>query len=348
MRLIILLSFTTSFCFCQITDVRKKQLDSIVTNIDKAILKNLDSLHEYLHFTADNDEERVFLYYGLVPIHYKYDYARKGDKKAKEYTAYYVAQKKSGVCRDFALVFEDLCKRSNIPCITASGRAKSKFWDEFKDVFKSRTKRVNHAWNVVKVNGSWRPVDPTWSYIASIEKHYTYDEDGRKKYAGKTKVSNRNYYEKSHRDFYRKRTAVHPAFYCLDTVYTYKTSQKNYKRRKVYAQNYNYSLVLDSLSSNPLYQYSKEFQHSLTAYSKLHYVRTMLYRDLNYHLLKRSKFDQLTPLDCDKHLSELEIKLTYIKKELGYNFEFENQKHKEEILKLKKKLERKQGSIAVY
>jgi len=231
MKITILFLFLSIYGNSQILEKRRKQLDSLVTNIDKNTLRNLDSLHLYLHSKASNDEERIFMYFGLIAIHYKYDFKRKKDKTAKEYSVYYIAQKKSGVCRDFAVIFKELCLRSDIPCVLAYGQARGTLWDEIKAGFKKRIKRVNHVWNIVKINNVWRPVDPTWSGIDSIRKYYSYGDNKRKRYAGKVKISNRSYYDKVPMDFYLRRTAIHPAYYCMDNIYTYKTSMKIYSKR---------------------------------------------------------------------------------------------------------------------
>ncbi len=346
MRLTILFCLFATFGFNQIPAYRQKQLDSIVTNLNKNILNNLDSVHAALHFTGVDDEERVFLYYGLIAIQYKYDHDRMGDKNAKEYSAYYVAQKKKAVCRDFALVFEELCKRSDIPCVIAYGRVGVPLRQGILDIFKRKIMRVNHAWNIVKINEKWHPVDPTWSKIDSINKYYTYDNTGRKKYTGKVKISNREYYEKEPRDFYRKRKAIHPAYYCMDTVYTYKTSRKKYKNRKIYKTGYNFNAALDSMSLNNDYEIKNEFQSALTSYSRLNFIYLFLSRDFKFHEIKYSKFDQPTAHNCDEHLTEMERKLKIVKDELGYDFGQKFNEHKDEVQKLKKKLARKEQSLS--
>ncbi|XOV68270.1 MAG: transglutaminase domain-containing protein [Fluviicola sp.] len=342
MRLTLLFCFI-SFCgWNQISDARQLQLDSIVTNLDKTILRNLDSLHTTLHLAGKNDEERVFLFYGLIAVQYKYDQARKNDKQAKEYSPYYIAYKRKGVCRDFALLFDELCQRSEIPCVVATGSTKVTPFESVKNVFKRRIKKVNHAWNVVKYNGKWHPVDPTWSKIDSIQKLYECDENGRRKYAGNIKISNREYYNKAPKDFYRKRTSVHPAYYCMDTVYTYKTSKRNYNNRKVYAVDVDYNSILDSLSANEDYELRRDYQSALNAYTDFRFLSMSLSRDFKFTTLKYSKFDPLTSAACDAHLTEMERKLAIIEAEHGYSFEHQFNVHKEEVLKLKKKLQRRE------
>jgi len=345
-RLSILFCLLATYGFNQIPEYRQKQLDSIVTNLNRNTLNNLDSVHSELHNAGIDDEERVFLFYGLIAIQYKYDDNRKGDKNAKEYSVYYIAQKRTAVCRDFALIFDELCKRSGIPCVIAHGRVGVPLWEGALDMFKREIKRVNHAWNIVKFNEQWHPVDPTWSKIDSIKKYYTYDDSGRRKYSGKAKISNREYYEKDPKDFYRKRTSIHPAYYCMDTVYTYKTSRKKYKNRKIYMTDYNFNAALDSMSMSDDYEIKKEFQSSLKSYSSLNYIYSSLSRDFKFPEIKHSKFDELTSRECDEHLAELERKLKIVKDELGYDFDHTFVEHKKDVLELKKKLARREQSLS--
>jgi hypothetical protein len=346
MRLTIIYCLFASYGFNQIPEYRQKQLDSIVTNLDRVTLNNLDSVHSKLHYAGADDEERVFLFYGLIAIQYKYDYKRKGDENAKEYSVYYIAQKKKAVCRDFALIFDELCKRSEIPCVIAYGRAEVTLLGSVIDIFKPKIKRVNHAWNIVKFNEQWRPVDPTWSKIDSIKKYYTYDDAGRRKYAGKVKISNREYYDMPPRDFYRRRKSVHPAYYCMDTIYTYKTSVKKYSRRKIYSTAYDFNTVLDSLSMSENYEIKKEFQSALKSYSSLNYMHAYLARDFKFPEMKYSKYDQLTLEKCDEHLAVLERKLKIVQDEFGYDFQYKFDEHKIEVLKLKKRIQRKEPAIS--
>ena len=63
------------------------------------------------------------------------------------YTEYYprgVLLKGHGVCQSYALAFEMLMKKMGIECVTLTSYG------------------MNHAWNLVKLNGAWCHVDCTW------------------------------------------------------------------------------------------------------------------------------------------------------------------------------------------
>ena len=57
-------------------------------------------------------------------------------------------EKGRGICGDYTMLFQYLCDRASIPCISEGG-----------DVI---TSSAGHAWNVVFLNGQWKFVDTTW------------------------------------------------------------------------------------------------------------------------------------------------------------------------------------------
>lgn len=312
MRLLILLFLFISNCsFAQLTDVRKKQLDSIITNLDRSVVSDLDSVHAFIDHMGKEDSEKVFMFYGLIAIHFKYDYNRAGKKKKSvEYTPYYTAKRRKGVCRDFAALFKELCDRSEIPCLMARGNVKHPW---LRKMYERITFSYNprHAWNIVKYNGKWRLMDPTWSEILRTDKYYAY-KNGRKSYKGKAKRASRMYFDASPRALYYERNASHPAYYLSETVYSFKTSLRKYKRRKIEYENYDYNLVLDSLAANPLYEYSSNFMLENIKYSKMPRLHYNIKYQFDYLKLKRTDLNPITKESCIQHLEELKKIVDYV------------------------------------
>ncbi len=281
-------------------------LDSIVTYIPKMYLKNLDSLHTYLHDNVSTDYERAYLYYAVFAIHYRYDIARTKLKKKyiKEYTTYYTVYTKKGVCRDFAMLYKELCSRSNIPCIFVVGRVKTNFFGVVKEFSRLNFFTPNHAWNLVKIDSSWKYVDVTWGRVnREIKKSYFLSNGKKEK--SKIKIVEGKYFDDSFENFYNKRKAIHPAFYAQDTVFTYKSSFKKIENRKVYNDNYDYEKELQKLYENPYYIYSTTFNQNGHVYSKFKSSGT-----LNFHILcspQKLKRSALDPLDKDFHQEHYEF-----------------------------------------
>jgi len=337
------ISFLFLFSFnihAEITPVRKKQLDSIVSNISKEVIRNLDSLHNRLHVIALSDEERVFMFYGLFATHFKYDDARKNSKTQPEYTAEYTAYKRSGVCRDFAALFKELCNKSKIQCVIALGRIKDPLMKRFSSALFRTNRLPNHAWNIVKFNGKWHLMDPTWSTVLEIQKIYEKDKSGRKIYKGKIKIPSRTYYDSSPEFFYSERNVVHPAFYLSEKIYSYKTSRKKIKKRMIIQKEYNYNPILDSLSFNENYQFSKAFTSQVKGYSGKELINYYLLPYWQFLDLKRTPDQKLKEEDCLIHLKKFETLLNYVEKENGIKyhqlFKYHSEQINKYVLRLKK------------
>lgn len=302
-----IICFVQLSLYAQISEPRQKQLDSLVTNLPRDIVRDLDSAHYYLHNAGENNEERVFLYYGFIGIHFKYDYNRLGEgKKVKEYTTYYTCKKRSGVCRDFAALFKELCNRSGMPCVVATGRTKSSYRRFFREMVQFKFRAPNHAWNIVKFNGTWHLMDPTWTWVDKTDKYYTYDENGRKKYKTKAKRPARDYYDTKPEDFYKKRSAVHPAYYTMTTVPTFNTSRRSMRNKTTYQTNYDYSSVLDSIDAKPFYKFSKSYFMEQRAYCPNYGAAGYDWHYISSYLdLKRTKKDALTVERCQEYIAYL-------------------------------------------
>ena len=61
---------------------------------------------------------------------------------------------KKTVCAGFALIFKELCDRNGIECQYVEGCTEQKSLDKGY---------LTHAWNIVKLNGRYIPIDLTWS-----------------------------------------------------------------------------------------------------------------------------------------------------------------------------------------
>ena len=87
---------------------------------------------------------------------------------------------KSGVCSEFALLYNALARVAKIPSSIVHGYALGEY-DKFE----------SHAWNMIFVNNRWIHVDPTWNLSSGIvSSSHIYLKDNRKeelllKYEGK-------------------------------------------------------------------------------------------------------------------------------------------------------------------
>jgi hypothetical protein len=348
MQKLILLFFVTviSSVHAAIVPQRQRFLDSLVTNVPANTLKNLDSLHKHLHDAASTDEERVFMYYGLFGIHFKYDQARFKAKYTREYTPEYTLSKRRGVCRDFAQLFLELCKRSDIPCIVALGSTKKKWYEVPGEIIHRKWKLPNHAWNIVKFNGEWHLMDPTWTKVVSVEKVYGKDAKGKTAYKCSIKSPWRDYYDASSTFFYQDRNAVHPAYYLDSTIYSFKSALRKQSRRKVEVNGYPFAIVLDCIAENPHEQQSAEFFNTEMLYSK----RTGFYYRMSEFMqftdLKRTAEQPLTLEDCQKNYEEFQALITYLESEFDKSFQDYFMRYMSSINEELESLKRKSGGFS--
>lgn len=83
----------------------------------------LASVCDYIHVDSEADED---------------------EKAAMRYTAYGALVNGQAVCQGYALAYQDIMNALDIPCITVA------------------SEKIDHAWNMVKLDGSYYHVDVTW------------------------------------------------------------------------------------------------------------------------------------------------------------------------------------------
>lgn len=76
----------TNCLYSQLSSLRKRELDSIVSFIPKSKLTNLDSVHRFIHINGYSDEERVWMFYGYLGVYFSYDWERFGDMHAPSFS----------------------------------------------------------------------------------------------------------------------------------------------------------------------------------------------------------------------------------------------------------------------
>ena len=142
-----------------------QQLDTVRLNqIAKLAAKEERSWDKVAHLFEDScqtETEKVYTIYTYIAGSYKYDLNRlkliyKRDIRRELYLSE-VIKKKKGVCGDFSNLFVTLCDSMQIGCFRVSGYSKT--FSLFHPVKKSY---YNHAWNVVRVDGRWYPLDVTF------------------------------------------------------------------------------------------------------------------------------------------------------------------------------------------
>lgn len=123
--------------------------------------RSWDKVAHLLEDSCETETEKVYTIYTYIAGSYKYDLNRlkliyKREIRNELYLPE-VIKKKKGVCGDFANLFVTLCDSLDIGCYRVSGYSRT--FSVFHPVKKGY---YNHAWNVVRVNGRWYPLDVTF------------------------------------------------------------------------------------------------------------------------------------------------------------------------------------------
>ena len=288
---------------------RDDRMDKIVSNVPKEIRKDFNLLHDYLIKYARDDADKVFMFYGYIAANCKYDYKMAYSRNRVNYTPEYTCRRKKGVCIDFTELFEAFCKKSNITCYTVCGKSKVGFWFKVNRWVRFNFQRVGHAWNVVKVDDSWRLMDVTWSRVDSTRRFYEYDKRGDRHLADKLKYVNREWFDVHPDNFILTHKPYHPAFYLKSDVPTFKTGLKKESKRISFEKEYDYITVLDSielLDTATVFnngQMTVFFDDEMSSYSNS--SSGLLQQELNYYNLKRVRAYKPTKEDYIENIARL-------------------------------------------
>ena len=167
---------------------------------------DFDRLHDYLIEPTQTQAERVEVFFYWMAQHIVYDV------KSYQSGAYLtnknsILETKRGVCEDYANLFQRFCDRSGIECYKVGGFAKGFSYE------KGDKLEVNHAWNVVKVEGKYQFVDITWG-----SGYVDFNNKGRLTYyqeLGLNQVLTRS------DEFRKEHLAAHPMWQLTETPISY-------------------------------------------------------------------------------------------------------------------------------
>ncbi|MEK4699750.1 transglutaminase domain-containing protein [Solibacillus sp. FSL R7-0668] len=122
---------------------------------EKDMLAEMDAVLARITTPGMSTLEKIVAVHDYIVRTYSYELHTKGSPFS---VSTFMAEKR-GVCMAYALLFEKMMDRLEIPCIYVIGKA-----DGEGD--------AGHAWNLVKLDGQWYHVDVTWDDIGhAYEQH---------------------------------------------------------------------------------------------------------------------------------------------------------------------------------
>lgn len=105
--------------------------------------KKIKDILKKMKLDSKSDYEKIKLIHDYIVKNNAYD------ESLTYYSAYDVLFNKSSTCQGYALLNYKMLTEAGIPCRIITGLAGDK-------------NPVNHAWNIVKLQGKWYNVDTTW------------------------------------------------------------------------------------------------------------------------------------------------------------------------------------------
>lgn len=156
-KLFLLLAFLICFGGFSQTNIDYLKVDNYVQGLGTKNFKSLKQLKDTLVNSFDNDYLKVRAFYIWIANNIKYDcFADNNLREQLTDTELIIRKKRTGSI-GYSLLFKDLCNMAGIECEVVSGYAKNK-----PDQIGVSLKKVDHAWNLVRINYNWYYVDVTW------------------------------------------------------------------------------------------------------------------------------------------------------------------------------------------
>ncbi|MFA7269398.1 MAG: transglutaminase domain-containing protein [Sterolibacterium sp.] len=127
---------------------------------------SVPTLAAYLASNAKTDGDKAWMIFRWIAdrISYDIDAYLAGRTRDLNVSSAQVLARRSSICDGYAVLFRDLAQQAGLDAIKLSGYAKA-YGVPANTVFTAE----NHAWNLVRIDGRWHIVDPTWGagYVIS-------------------------------------------------------------------------------------------------------------------------------------------------------------------------------------
>ena len=163
MKKLCLILFLTFFCFNAFAK-NYRPIDSRAEQVPAQYEKSLPELVNYLTEPYQKDDEskaRVLL--AWIVHHVDYDEYKADDINKTTYRRHPsrvstgdIFETRVGVCQDIANLYQRMAGLAGLDSVVVSGYAG-------QQVTRRDMEKQRHSWNVVKIDGNWEFVDPTWA-----------------------------------------------------------------------------------------------------------------------------------------------------------------------------------------
>jgi len=137
--------------------------------------QSVESLAAYLIKPATNEREKARAIFRWICQNIDYDLGSYFTGRLGSTNSADVLKSRSSVCSGYSDLFSALAGEAGLEVVEILGYGKGYSYrpgQKFSGPF-------NHAWNAVKINGSWRLMDPTWGagYLGRDRKYHRWFDD---------------------------------------------------------------------------------------------------------------------------------------------------------------------------
>lgn len=143
MKVILKYFFSSLFFLICLTPLQSQ------TSIEKLTYSIIDS--------ADTQTQQAYSIYNWIASNIKYDVKSYKKGLFPNYLPDEVIKNGKGLCSDYSVLFNEMCKAANIECYTIAGYSKGYQYNKQKPLT-----RGNHTWNIIYTDSAWKHIDATW------------------------------------------------------------------------------------------------------------------------------------------------------------------------------------------
>lgn len=317
------------FCFSQQTRViENAKVDNKIYTFSKRNLFTLDSIALFVNSNFNSNIDKVRAYYTWVALNISYDndlleaykanviYGIKSVNGHKNQQPDTVLKYKKAVCEGYSLVFNELCKRSNIKSKMIIGVSKNSEDGEANE-------KILHAWNIVLMDTVNVLLDVTWA-----NGYVTYDNKYVKKFSDKFFDVQPNEFIKTHWPLDMMWQLIYFPYNKLDFYAGKNSSNKNYFN---YKDSINAYFLISEENQKLIdyahyYRYDKENkiyakEHDYLIYNKSASIYNIAAAYFDDYLIVQKKIQgkPITKANVSKLLKQLEKPVALLNEGISYS-----------------------------
>lgn len=160
-----------------VEDYDYEKIDLYALNTPPSAEASVESLASYLAAPARNEREKARSIFRWITKNIDYNVAGYFNGSYGAANASDLLKTRKSVCDGYSDLFELLAREVGLEAVSIAGYGKGYGYTPGENI----SEQSNHAWNAIKVNGSWYLVDCTWGagyidedkkYVREFDDHY--------------------------------------------------------------------------------------------------------------------------------------------------------------------------------